>query len=441
MTMKIKLRDSGVSWMGSIPAHWRTKKLRYVTSLVSDRSDQMSAGERYIGLEHIEAGTGKFATHTESMQEDAKSAVSKFNAGDVLFGKLRPYLAKAVVADTDGVCSSEILVYRPSELVSEYLKHTLLLSGFIQEVDSSTYGTKMPRANSDFIARLNVPVPPRPEQIAIAKYLNVEISRADTLIAEKIRLIELLKEWRGNIISEFTFGTNCTSPRVETGNEFIPNIPIGWKIVPIVRYVTIGNGSTPLRGNNEFWFAGTLPWLNSSVVNQDDVREGSDFVTEFAVRKCHLPVVPAESVLIALTGQGKTRGQVAMLRIEATINQHLAFLSPDPAVLDAEFLFWVLTGMYQALRIVSDGQGGTKGALTCEELGRFNIPIPPLSEQKEIVARLYRETREVDRLMSHVRGELELLNELRSVTLTDAVLGRIDVSAYLPSTESEEVAA
>jgi type I restriction enzyme S subunit len=200
-------------------------------------------------------------------------------------------------------------------------------------------------------------------------------------------------------------------------------------MVRLGKYSRIGNGSTPLKDNAEFWSGGTFPWLNSAVVNQDEVFEGSEYVTAEALRACHLPIVEAGAVLVALTGQGKTRGQATVLRIQATINQHLAFLALDPERFNAEYVFWALTGMYEALRMVSDGQGGTKGALTCEDLSRFEIPMPPLTEQRDIAWKVAHETARIDELVAHTQDEIRLLKELRAATIADAVLGRIDVRA------------
>ena len=149
---------------------------------------------------------------------------------------------------------------------------------------------------------------------------------------------------------------------------------------------------------------GTYPWLNSAVVNQDEIFEGSEYVTPEALRACHLPIVEAGAVLVALTGQGKTRGQVAVLRIQATINQHLAFIALDAKCFDADYVFWTLTGMYDALRMVSDGQGGTKGALTCEDLSRFEIPMPPLLQQVEVARTVARETARINELIAPEDG-------------------------------------
>lgn len=422
---------SKAHWLGAVPPHWEVKALKFCAELINERVDGTTASaSTYIGLEHIQGNTGRLVRN-EGSQDSAESTVSCFRSGDVLFGKLRPYLAKAVAVESDGICSSEILVYRPHALTAQYLKHVMLLSGFIEEVTSSTYGSKMPRADAAFISKLPVPQPPVEEQIAITSYLDVEITRIEELIAEKERLLELLHEFRGGVIREQCEGLNLNCPMATTGNQFMPKLPSDWPLVGLGRYASITNGSTPLKDNAAFWDGGTFPWLNSAVVNGDEVTEGSDMVTPEALRLCHLPIVPPGSVLVALTGQGKTRGQATVLRIEATINQHLAAIICDSDHLDGEFLFWVLTGQYAALRMVSDGQGGTKGALTCDELGRFPIPKPPIDIQRAIAKSIYEETRKIDLLIEHVRNEIAMLQELRSTTITDAVLGRIDVREHM----------
>lgn len=422
----MKIEATHTTWMGEVPEHWEVKALKFCADLITKRVDGSEVQGEYVGLEHIESKTGKFV-RLEGSQESAESTVSCYCNGDVLFGKLRPYLAKAAVAESEGVCSSEILVYRPHAMDPHYLKHVMLLEGFIEEVNASTYGSKMPRADSAFISRLPVPVPPMQEQIEIAKYLDIETNRIDFLIGEKERLLGLLSELRGSFIRERTMGLDLEGPRKRTGNVFMPSIPSDWGLAGMGRYTKTGNGSTPLKDNADYWEGGYYPWLNSSVVNRYEVNEGSELVTDLALKQCHLPIVPAGSVLIALTGQGKTRGQATMLRIEATINQHLAFLTPDEQWLDSEYLYWFLEGQFESLRMISDGQGGTKGALTCDDLKQFQIPLPMVHVQKEIAAQLYRDTGKVDALTGHVNLEIKTLHELRQATITDAVLGRIDV--------------
>ncbi|AQV92533.1 Restriction endonuclease S subunit [Cupriavidus necator] len=240
-------------------------------------------------------------------------------------------------------------------------------------------------------------------------------------------MIDLLREYRQAVIVDYTTGANREEDTVPTGNVFCPVIPAAWRMVRLGKYARIGNGSTPLKDNPAYWDGGHFPWLNSAVVNHDEVAEGAEHVTEEALRSCHLPIVEPGSVLVALTGQGKTRGQVTVLRIQATINQHLAFLALEPGSFDTDYVFWALTGLYDALRMVSDGQGGTKGALTCEDLSRFQIPMPPLVEQRAIAEKVAQATKHIDDLIGHTADEIRLLVELRAATIADAVLGRIDV--------------
>lgn len=420
-------KPSGVPWLGNVPAHWQVEKVKFQARLSREKAVGTN-GARYVGMEHVLPKVGKFNPVVDGTQEEADSTVNVFSKGDVLFGKLRPYLAKCVVADTDGVCSSEFLVLSPSdEVVPAYLNATMLLQEFIDAVDASTYGAKMPRADWGFIGQQRLPLPPPDEQQAIADYLDVETARIDTLIHEKGELIGLLREWRQSVIAEYTSGATQLQGKKATNNVHMPWIPSDWSMVRLGKYARIGNGSTPLKDNNSYWEGGTFPWLNSAVVNRDAVDEGSEYVTDAALRACHLPIVEPGALLVALTGQGKTRGQVTVLRIQATINQHLAYLALDESRFDTQFLFWALTGMYAALRMVSDGQGGTKGALTCDDLARFEVPMPSLTMQREIAKAVSNETAKIDDLIAHTNDEITLLTELRAATVADAVLGRIDV--------------
>ena len=420
-------KPSGVAWLGDVPAHWRIEKVKFQARLRGDKAVGAN-GVRYVGMEHVLPKVGKFNPMVEGTQEEAESTVNVFFKGDVLFGKLRPYLAKCVVADTDGVCSSEFLVLSPSdEVVPAYLNATMLMQEFIDAVDASTYGAKMPRADWGFIGQQRLPLPPPDEQQAIADYLDTETARIDTLVQEKEELSGLLREWRQSVIAEYTSGATQPHDKKATGNVHMPWIPSDWSMVRLGKYARIGNGSTPLKDNASYWEGGTFPWLNSAVVNRDTVDEGSEYVTDAALRACHLPIVEPGALLVALTGQGKTRGQVTVLRIQATINQHLAYLALDDARFDSHFLFWALTGMYAALRMVSDGQGGTKGALTCDDLARFEVPMPPLALQREIAKAVSNEATKIDALITHTQEEIALLKELRAATIADAVLGRVDV--------------
>jgi|RhiMetdeSRZDD1v2_1073273.scaffolds.fasta_scaffold213292_2 type I restriction enzyme, S subunit len=203
--------------------------------------------------------------------------------------------------------------------------------------------------------------------------------------------------------------TRGFDPHVPLRASCIPwlgEIPAHWGVWKVGHFAAVGNGSTPSRDNAGYWTEGLIPWLNSSVVNQDEVTEADQFITETAFRECHLPLVKSGSVLVGITGQGKTRGQAAVLSFEATINQHLAFITPKKGVVDPWFLRWALFAAYDFLRSISDDAGGTKGALTCEEVGALRMPLPPIDEQCIIADYLNRETARLDGLVAEKRQAL-----------------------------------
>lgn len=194
------LKDSGVEWLGKIPTHWEARKLKYVVSL---RNKKEGESDFRIGLENIESKTGKFIQTNESVFDDEGIG---FFEGDVLFGKLRPYLAKVFLADKNGICVSEFLVLRSEKVFNRFLKFLMLSGTFIDIVNSSTYGTKMPRANWEFIGNLKIPLPPLEEQKAIAEYLDTQIAKIDLAISKIKSQINLIKEYKSTLISEAVCG-------------------------------------------------------------------------------------------------------------------------------------------------------------------------------------------------------------------------------------------
>jgi type I restriction enzyme S subunit len=200
---KVKLKDSGVSWIGKIPEHWEVKRLKYVANLVSDKMLSKGNPLNYIGMENIESWTGNYiATNSET-----EGLANYFKQGDILFGKLRPYLAKVYLAKDEGICTTEFLVYRNNKEIFNWYLHLLMLSfEFINLVDSSTYGSKMPRANSDFIGNQLIPIPPKEEQTEIAEFIETATTKIATAISLKEQEIDKLKEYKMSLIDGVVTG-------------------------------------------------------------------------------------------------------------------------------------------------------------------------------------------------------------------------------------------
>lgn len=195
-----KMKDSGVEWLGMVPERWGVRRLKFNLSLLNEKTDRRDFS---IGLENIEGWSGKFIkTETEFEGEGIA-----FNIGDILFGKLRPYLAKVYHAEFCGEAVGDFHVMRPNdEIFGRFAQYQMLNREFISIVDGSTYGAKMPRASWEFVGGMVVTCPPKSEQESIAAYLDVQTTKIDTLIDKAKRSIELAKEHRTALISAAVTG-------------------------------------------------------------------------------------------------------------------------------------------------------------------------------------------------------------------------------------------
>jgi type I restriction enzyme, S subunit len=213
-------------------------RLKYAVSLRRSRVDAGDDARPYIGLEQIESGTGHLL-HTSPMPEASpdiagiagESLSNTFEPDDVLFGKLRPYLAKTWVATFGGRCTTELLVMVPHAIEPGFLRYVCLSRDFVDAVDASTFGSKMPRADWDFIGNLPIPMPGRQRQRAIADYLDRETTRLDALVAAKERLLGLLTEKRRALVTRaVTRGIGPRTPLRDSGIPWLGEAPAHWDV-------------------------------------------------------------------------------------------------------------------------------------------------------------------------------------------------------------------
>ena len=223
-------RPSNVEWLGEVPSHWEVRRLKYSAPIRVGKLDRKPEEATYVGLEHIESWTGQLLLNNQP--ESVDSVVGSFFAGDVLFGKLRPYLAKSARPDFDGVATGEILALRPqSDCLQSYVMYCLLSEPYVRWINVFTYGAKMPRVSPDQVGISSMPIPPLPEQRAIAEFLDRETAKIDSLVAKKERLIELLREKRTALISRaVTKGLDPDVPMKDSGVDWLGKIPAHWEV-------------------------------------------------------------------------------------------------------------------------------------------------------------------------------------------------------------------
>lgn len=435
-------KKSGIEWLGDIPTAWELRRLK---ATITDCQNGVW-GDEPDGLYDIpcirvaDFDRGAFRVHIADLTlRSIASDIVKgrgLHSGDLLLeksggGENQPVGVVVIYDHTIPAVSSNFIArmkvtagYNPRFL--SYLHAALYaLRINIKHIKQST---GIQNLDSDSYLSETIGFPNLNEQHAIAAFLDRETERIDALVAKKERLIQLLEEERAAVITlAVTSGLDPHVPMKDSGVEWLGEIPAHWEVLRLGRLASVGNGSTPNRENPEFWVDGSYPWLTSGKINEEIIVVADEFVTPSALRKCNLPIVRAGSLLVAITGEGQTRGRVALLRIESAISQHLAFVTPKTDRLQAVYLRRFLQARYDWLRQESSGAGSTRAALTCEFLKAMLIAFPPKKVQSEIAIFLDRDTARIDTLISKVREAIVHLNELRTALISAAVTGKIDV--------------
>lgn len=406
---------TSIPWLGSLPSHWCVAPMKRLIEI------QNGADHKHIetteGVPVIGSG-GPFTFASEAM----------YSGESVLLGRKgtidRPIYINGDFWTVDTMYWS---IVRPDTCGRfAYYVATTIPFGYYST------STALPSMTKSALNAHLVPFPELTEQESIAAFLDHETAKIDALIAEQEKLIALLAEKRQATISHaVTRGLNPDVPMKDSGVAWLGEVPAHWNILPLKLIAVIGNGSTPNRDNPDYWESQGFPWLNSSVVNMEEVSEAAQFVTDLALKECHLPIVKPPALLVGITGQGKTRGMATLLKFTATLNQHLAYIKPDENKLSEKYLIRLFEALYQHLRTESEGAGSTKGAITCEQLGNLRVPMPALEEQIAIASLLDQETDKINQLSTDGQLTVNLLKERRSALIAAAVTGQIDVRNFV----------
>lgn len=197
-----------------------------------------------------------------------------------------------------------------------------------------------------------------------------------------------------------------------------PSKPAHWDGASLRWLADIFAGGTPDKDNLDYWTNGTIPWLNSGSVNDWSINEPSAHITRDAYAKSSAKWIPSHSIVLALAGQGKTKGTAARLEIDSTCNQSMAAIVPS-ASLEYRFLHFWLASNYQNIRNLAGGD--KRDGLNLVHVGGVQVPLPPVGEQRAIADYLDREVQKIDELITEQRGLIETLRERRYACIERAV--------------------
>jgi restriction endonuclease S subunit len=414
-------KDSGVEWLGEIPTNWQIKRLKFVAPIRVSKLDVKPDDAFYVGLENIESWTGRLLLDTQP--ESVDSVVGTFKTGDVLFGKLRPYLAKVASPDFDGVCTSEILALRPTSGGSQrYMMYCLLNAPYIRWMDSLTFGTKMPRLSPEQVSSSFVVVPSEPEQRAIVAFLDRETARIDALVAKNERLIALLQERRTALITRAV--TKDLVPNVSvsnTGSIAFPQVPAEWEPRKLRHLITRVRRPVNVDSDSLYREIGIRSW-GRGVFHKDAVRGA------LLEDKNVFAIEPGDFVLnIVFAWEGAVA--VATEHEQGMVGSHRFPTFRCSEAIDRDYLLMVLQteqGRF-LMEVNSPGAAGRNKTIRLDQFLDEAIPLPPLSEQREVVRQFRSDEMRLVVLAGRIRDANKRLKELRTALVSAAVTGKIDV--------------
>ncbi|EPV3662241.1 MULTISPECIES: restriction endonuclease subunit S [Enterobacter cloacae complex] len=430
-------KDSGVEWLGAIPEDWSVTKLKYIADLLTAKST--NSDDLFVGLENISSGDGKYISKEENIADGASVS---FEKNDVLFGKLRPYLAKSWLATFSGVCSSEFLVLRTAKLHPKYLNYYSLTNEFIEQVNSSTYGSKMPRANWEFIGLLPVPTCSYYLSEKVAWFLDHETAKIDNLIEKQQQLIELMKEKRQAVISHaVTTGLNPDVPMKDSGVEWLGKVPEHWKICRIKQLSKqISKGTTPSTIGGDFVDEGIRFLKAENIGKSKFVNSLPEFyITNDVDKQISRSRLQERDVLVIIAGA--TTGMASVLQKEilpANTNQAVSFIRTKNINHADWIYYWLGTDTIQ--RII--GMGAVQAAqpnLSMEDLGNIPILLPEQDELASICMEIEKQFVQFESLICKAETAIDLMQERRTALISAAVTGKIDVRDWVaPDTQDVE---
>ncbi len=184
-------------------------------------------------------------------------------------------------------------------------------------------------------------------------------------------------------------------------------------------YAATTSGSTPSRGNKPYWQPAEIAWVKTGEVAFAPITATEEAISKLALAECSLSLLPSKTILIAMYGQGKTRGQSAILEIPATTNQACFAILPNDTW-EPDFLYLWLKSSYQDLRDLSEDRGGNQANLNGALLKALEVPAPSKTEQQHIVARIQAAMTEIDALENSSKAALEDINRLPNRVLAQA---------------------
>jgi len=383
------------------------RRLKSLASLVIDQADR---GELpYIALEYLESGTGALMPGVElPIRRGGEPGVGAVRQGDVLFGKLRPYLAKTFLVREPAYASTELMALRPNSGVdSRWLAYLVGSGPLIEWATASSDGVKMPRTSWEQLGEFRViDIPELAAQRSIADYLDTETARIDALIKKKLGFEALLNEKITSLIQEHV-GTIPSRRRLR-------------------HLAGLGTGHTPDRRNRQYWENCVIPWVTAGDLSGREnpfavLMETRQKISALGVANSAAVVHPSGTVMLCRTA---SVGLICHVGVPMATTQAFVTWSPGPE-LDSGFLMYALHSLRQEWKRLAFGS--THDTIYMPDLESVKIPYVPLTEQRRIARLLDASTSRLLESMRHLNHQCVMFEERRRALITSVVTGELEV--------------
>ncbi len=431
-------RNSGVEWLGEVPAHWEVKCIRYVVDAIGDIDHFMPpsvekgvpylmTGDLKDCISEVSLDDCKQVSHSDYKELSKRIKTSK---GDVVMARYAT-IGTLMYVDVD----VEILVSyscvtlktNQSKMIGTYLFQYMKSDAFRQGVEHRINTNTQGNVGIKDLQEMKVAMPPSDEQAAIAAFLDHETAKIDALIEKQQRLIELLKEKRQAVISHAVIkGLNPNAPMKDSGVEWLGEVPAHWSLPKVKWFFCTESGGTPNTAkHDDYYLDGTIPWIRTTDLNNDELYETPINITKKAVVDSACALLPVNSVLVAMYGGAGSIGKHALLKFESAINQAVCAILPNPKI-GPEFLH-LYVEFYRPYWMV--GAEGTRKDpnINQDVIRELIVPCPPDDEQRKIVETIKVGLSKIDSTIKRCETNIALIQERRTALISAAVTGKIDV--------------
>lgn len=434
-------RDSGILWLGQIPAHWKVKRLKFLASVNPSKTEinylPKSLEISFLPMELV--GEGFLQSDNTKTLGDVGQGFTYFQDGDVVIAKITPSFenGKGAIATNlingIGFGTTELHVVRPTKQLDKRFLYYLTISRNFRHMGAGmmqgTAGQK--RVPDSFLINYPIAYPLIPEQQAIAAFLDRATARIDALVAKKQRLLDLLAEKRAALISQAVTKGNALNNSIKDRcpAPWLFPLPSGWRRQPL-KYISFTKGRIGYENLRSEEYTEDGPYLVSSVHFRDGKIEWESCNHVTRERFEMAPEIILQKNDVLFMKDGAMMGKLAYvddLPSDACLNSHILLIRPLHGGYLPKFLLYVLmTSVYKAY-MEQMAKGTTFLGFSEQSMGNFPLSLPPISEQKEICDHIDNKLQHIDDLVRKTNDVIEHLREYRSTLISSAVTGKIKI--------------